>query len=129
MEIRPLCSTQKVIHNIARMRYSMILPYVKASRKLAATSAFAGFPIIAGFNGAGTGAAFSSQQRVNDSSGTTHTNVHRDGTKRAIAAARPAFHAGIAILNDRMRAVHFENVMGTDVQTHPAARALILVEL
>jgi hypothetical protein len=107
----------------------MILPYIKTSRKLATTSAFASVSIIAWFKGTGTSAALSSQQGVDDSSRTADTGLYRNGTNRAIAAARSAFHAGIAILDCCMFAIHFKHFMGTDFQAHPAAGAFIFVEL
>jgi hypothetical protein len=55
--------------------------------------------------------------------------LYGNGAGRAIAAACSAFHACIAIPDDDMSAVHFKHFMGTDFQTHSAARAFIGIEL
>jgi hypothetical protein len=49
--------------------------------------------------------------------------LHGNGSGRAIAAACSAFHTRIAIPDDGMSTVHFKHFMGTDFQTHSAARA------
>jgi hypothetical protein len=92
---------------------------------LAAASTFLLCCGVALFNGTGTRAAFSAQERIDHRRGATDSGLHGNGAGRAIAAARSAFHACITIADDGMSAVHFKYFMWTDFQTHSAARAFI----
>jgi hypothetical protein len=131
MLISPLCRAQKAIHNIASIKYSigphllqLIYPIIST-----AASAFLFYCGIACVNVTGTSIALSSHERVYDGRSTADTGLYGNGVKRAVAAACSAFHAGIAILNDGMRAIHFKNFMRANFHTHSAARTLFFVEL
>jgi len=89
------------------------------------------FVFLSGIGGVDTTAAFSSlssQKRVDDGGGTADTAIYGNCAKRAITAACSAFHAGVAVLDYDMRTIHFKYFMGTDIETHSAARAFLFIQ-
>jgi hypothetical protein len=94
-----------------------------------ATSAF--FPRygIIRIDAAGTGTALLADERIDDRRGAADAGLYGNSSQRAITAACSAFHTGIAILNDGVRAVHFKNRMRTNFQAHCTAGAFIFVKL
>jgi len=94
----------------------------------AATSSFAVFFIAVGFDRTAAFISLSSQHGVDNSGRAADAGIHKNSSKRAIAAAGPAFHAGVAILNDDMGVNHFKNLVGANFNAHSAAGAFILIE-
>ncbi len=77
-----------------------------------------------------TGGVAPAQQGIYDSGGTADTALHGNRLCRAIAAARPAFHTGISLLNPYTpRTVHTDDSMGTDLDAHTAADTFFLIEI
>lgn len=73
--------------------------------------------------------AVSPQKTVNDGRGAADTGLNADGPCRAIAAARSAFHTGVALDNLSVFAVHSQDIVRADIQAHPAARTFLPVQL
>jgi len=77
---------------------------------------------------AAAGGALPVQHPVDHRGGASDAGLNGNGADRAIAAARPAFHAGIAIQDADTSFSDLQHPMGADLQARAAAGALIRID-
>jgi hypothetical protein len=78
------------------------------------------------FDDTATG-SFSTQSRIDNSSGTADACLHSERFGGTIHCTSPTLHAGIPICDPYMSVVHDEYGMGANHHTHTATRAIFLV--
>jgi len=98
----------------------------QASR--ATTAAFSGSRFIRLWSAAAF-AAVSSQKASDDGGRAAYAGLNADCARRAVLTARTAFHAGVAVNNQRAFSIHFKYMVGADLDAHTAAGAFIFVHL
>ena len=94
----------------------------------ATTAAFPGSRFIRLWSAAAF-AAVSSQQASDDGGRAAYAGLNTDCARRAVLTARTAFHAGVAINNQRAFAIHFKYMMGADLNAHATAAAFFFIQL
>jgi hypothetical protein len=88
------------------------------------------FCLFTRINRTTTGSVAPAQHCIYDGGSTAHTALHGNCLCGAIAAACPAFHTGIPLLNPcTLRTVHTDDSMGTDLDAHTAANTFFLIQI
>ena len=85
--------------------------------------------LTARFNRTTAGSIAPAEQCVYNGSSAPHPCLHDYCLRRTIPAACPALHAGVPVFNPcAVLAIHGNNTMGANLDTHAAADAFFLME-